>query len=71
MDVEFAQKVTKGQICDGSISQNIFYDMQKLCAKCHAFVKKVHNYLLYSSTIYMAVIFICKGNVMEMVTNGK
>ena len=40
MYVEFVQKVTKGQIHDGSISQNTLYEVYKLYAKCHTFIKK-------------------------------
>ena len=32
--------VTKGQICDGPISQNTFHKVYKLCSKFHAFIKK-------------------------------
>ena len=35
-----SKKVTKGQIHDGSISQNTFHVVYKSCAKCHAFIKK-------------------------------
>ena len=34
------KKITKGQIHDGSISQNTFHEVYKPCAKCHAFIKK-------------------------------
>ena len=50
MYAEFIQKVTKGQTHDGSMSQNTFHVVYKPCAKCHAFIKKVHNYFLCSST---------------------
>jgi len=35
-----AVKVTKGQICDGTISKNTCYQEYYLCGKFHDFMKK-------------------------------
>ena len=40
MHVTLARKVTRGQIHDGSVSQNELHMVYKVCAKFHAFIKK-------------------------------
>ena len=46
MYVEFVQKVTKGQIHDGSISQNTLYEVYKLYAKCHTLSKSAEFFAM-------------------------
>ena len=58
MHVKLAQKVTKGQIHDGSISQNNFHDVYKICAKFHAFIIKrtIDSYFEYAAILYVIII---------------
>ena len=55
MHVKLAQKVTKGQIHDGSISQNNCHDLYKICAKFYAFITKctIDSYVIeYAAILY-------------------
>ena len=51
-----ALEVTKGQICDGSISKNIYHEEHNLCGKFHNCITKCtkgHFLVLCHSTIWL------------------
>ena len=49
MHTNLAQKVTKGKIWDGSISQHTFHEMYVLTMyKVSCFYQKVHNSFIFS-----------------------
>jgi len=58
MCIKLAQKVTKSQISNGSISQNRFHEVYKLCVKFHAFIKKC-TIFGYAALLYVFVVKQC------------
>ena len=64
MHVPFATKVTKGQINNGSISQNELHKVYKECAKVHAFIKKC---IIYSFSLSMLLYYfgILQSNYLQ------
>ena len=60
MHVTLVRKVTKGQINNGSISQNEFHMVNNVCAKFHPFIKKC-TIQSFSMSIYAALLLVLEN----------